>query len=172
MLRYLSMQLRKSRHAEARRVDAQASEIRTGGWEPKLNEHGVPDKSKSRWFSLEITKEMWPRVYAKGDKPLLVIATLEALPVLVSLKAFHENHPSEGGTKVQVMPTWTDNRGIGAAPNKLMTTRYPANALIMEMSAHFKHMRIKALIEWTPRTANKEADSLARFRSSFGGQDR
>ena len=31
----------------------------------------------------------------------------------------------------------------------------------MKMSAYFKHMRIMALIEWIPRAANKEADSLA-----------
>ena len=59
------------------------------------------------------------------------------------------------------MPTWTDNRGNGAALNKLMATRHPTNALIMNMSAYFKHLRIKALIEWIPRVGNKEADSLA-----------
>ena len=63
--------------------------------------------------------------------------------------------------KVQVMPTWTDNRGNGEALTKLMSTRYPLNALLMEMSAYFKHMRINVLIEWTPRTANREADALA-----------
>ena len=112
MLRYLSMQLSESRHCEcaetlrptkwAPRVDAQASDIRTGigEWEPRLNEHGVPDKSRSRWFTLEITKEKWPWIYEKGDKPSLVIATLEALAVLESLKAFHGNRRGEGGTKV------------------------------------------------------------------------
>ena len=59
------------------------------------------------------------------------------------------------------MPTWTDNGGDGAALNKLMTTRYPASALIMEMSDYIKRMRIRALVEWTPRTANREADALA-----------
>ena len=173
MLRYLSMQLSESRHCAcaetlrltkwAPRVDAQASDVRTGigGLEPRLNEHGVPDKSKSRWFALENTKEKWPWIYEKGDKPSLVIATLEALAVLVSLKAFHGNQPGEGRTKVQVLPTWTDNRGNGAALNKLMTIRYPASALIMEMSAYFKRMRIRALVEWTPRTANRESDALA-----------
>ena len=96
----------------------------------------------------------------------MFIATLEALAVLTSLKAFHGNHPSEGGIKVQVLPTWTDNRGNGAALNKLMTTRYSASALTMEMAAHFKRMRIRALVEWTPRTANREADALANGNTS------
>ena len=45
----------------------------------------------------------------------MVIETLEALAVLVSLKAFNGSRRDEGGTKVQVMPTWTDNKGNGAA---------------------------------------------------------
>ena len=40
-------------------------------------------------------------MYEKGDKPSLVIATLEALAVLISLKAFYGNVRGEGGTKVQ-----------------------------------------------------------------------
>ena len=164
VLRYQALQLGESRHCEcaetlrstkwAPRVDAQASDIRTGigGWEPRLNEQGIPHTSKSRWFSLEITKENWPWIYEKGDKPSLVIATLEALAVLISLKAFRGNIRGEGGTKVRVTPTWTDNRGNGAALNKKKTTR---------MSADFKRTRIKALVEWTPGTANREVDALA-----------
>ena len=48
------------------------------------------------------------------------------------------------------MPSWTDNRGNGAALNKPVTTRYPASAFLMVMSAYFKHTRIEALVEWTP----------------------
>ena len=96
-----------------------------------------------------------------GYKPSLVVATLEAFALLVALKAFHGNDPEECEKKVRVLPTWTENRRNGAALNKLMSTRYPLNALFMEMSAYFKHMRIQARIEWTPRTANREVDALA-----------
>ena len=173
MLRYLALQMSENRHCDcaetrsatlwAARVDAQASSGRTGigGWEPRTDERGVIDKSKSRWFSLEITKEKWPWVYYKGDRLALVISTLEALAVLVSLKAFHGNVPRKGSHQVQVLPTGTDNRGNGAALNKKMTTRYPANAFLMEMAAYFKHMRLRALVEWTPRAGNREADALA-----------
>ena len=72
MLRYLALQMSENRHCDcaetrratlwAARVDAQASSGQTGigGWEPRTDERGVIDKSKSRWFSLEITKEKWP----------------------------------------------------------------------------------------------------------------
>ena len=61
---------------------------------------------------------------------------------------------------------WTDNRGNEAALNKLMTTRYPASALLTEMSAYFKRVRIEALVEWTPKSANREADALANGDTS------
>ena len=72
------------------RVDAQASETRTGigGWLPVLNARGVPDLWLSPWFSVEITPEVLPWVYEKGGKPSLIISTLEALAVLVSLKIY------------------------------------------------------------------------------------
>ena len=59
------------------------------------------------------------------------------------------------------MPTWTDNRGNGSALNKMMTTRYPSSAVLMEMAVFMKRHRLKALVEWTPREANREADELA-----------
>ena len=71
VLNNLSTQISRTRHCEcaremsstmrAPRVDAQASDTRNviGGWEPRLDERGVPDKSRSQWFSLQITKERW-----------------------------------------------------------------------------------------------------------------
>ena len=94
-------------------------------------------------------------VYEKSDKPSLLISTLEALAVLFSLMLFfHDVHP-ELRTKVQVAPTWTDNRGNGSALNKLMTSRYPASAVLVEMSALLKQRGLQASVQWAPRTANR-----------------
>ena len=60
-----------------------------------------------------------------------------------------------------MVPTWTDNRGNGSALNKLMTTKYPASAVVMELAAHLKHRRMRANVQWAPRTTNHEADNLA-----------
>ena len=99
ILRYLATQVEECRHSPcasvlrsaetAPRVDAQASETRTGvgGWRPVVDESGVPDPARSPWFSLEVTKEQWPWVFAKSDRPALVISTLESLAVL-ALKCF------------------------------------------------------------------------------------
>ena len=95
-----------------------------------------------------------------------MISTLEALAVLISLKVFFRELPSEGRTSVQVVPTWTGNRGNLSALKKLMTTRYPASAVVMELASHLKKNSPKATVQWAPRTANHEADSLANRDTS------
>ena len=129
ILRHLLIQVERERHFSCAtqmlptdispRVDAQASETRTGngGWLLVLNARGVPDPWLSPWFSVEITPEVLPWVYEKGGKPSLIISTLEALAVLVSLKMFYGEQPASGKKKVTVAPTWTDNRGNGSALN-------------------------------------------------------
>ena len=145
------------------RVDAQASEARTGigRWLPVGNKQGVPDPWLSPWFSAEVTQEVLPWVYVKGGKPSLIISTLEALAVLVSLKMFYGEQPAIGKKKITVAPAWTDNRGTGSAVNKLTTSMFPACAVLMELSACMKRMSMKVAVEWTPRAGNREADQVA-----------
>ena len=78
-------------YMRAIRVDAQASDLRTGtgGWFPTVDASEVPIPARSKWFALEITKEDFPWVYDRGDTPSRVISTLEALGVLLALKLKH-----------------------------------------------------------------------------------
>ena len=145
------------------RVDAQASSTRTGigGWYPARNSKGELDPWCSDWFSLEISKEDFPWIFEKGDKPSLVISTLEALAILISLKLRFGDAPDYDDTKVLIVPSITDNRGNGAVLNKLMTTRFPSSVLLMEMGSYMKARGMRAIVEWAPREFNKEADQLA-----------
>ena len=173
ILRYLSSEILKKRHylCGARyttaecipRVDAQASSTRTGvgGWYPARNSKGELDPWCSDWFSLEISKEDFPWIFEKGDKPSLVISTLEALAILISLKLRFGDGPDPDDTKVLIVPSITDNRGNGAVLNKLMTTCFPSSALLMEMGSYMKARGMRAIVEWAPREFNKEADQLA-----------
>ena len=52
------------------------------------------------WFSLEITREAFPWVYERGNKPALLISTLEALAVLMALKLHHGDDPGRNTTSV------------------------------------------------------------------------
>ena len=111
----------------APRVDAQASEDRTGigGWARELDEEGCPYPWRSRRHSHEITKTEWPWIFERSDKPARVISTIEALAVLMGLKLFHGDEAQDAPTRIQMIPSFTDNRGNGSALNKLMMNKYP-----------------------------------------------
>ena len=98
ILKYLAREVSSRRHYDCGskispagctpRVDAQASDSRTGigGWFPALDEDGRISTWRSSWFSLEITKQDFSWVFEKGDRPSLIISTLEALALVVALK--------------------------------------------------------------------------------------
>ena len=100
-------------------------------------------------------------VFEKGDKPSVIISTLEALAVLLSLELFLGEIPPTCRTKILMTPTKTDNRGKGAALNKLMTTCDPASAVLTELAPFMKKILVKVQVEWSVRTGNTEADALA-----------
>ena len=57
------------------RVDAQAGEERTGvgGWFPtRDDDDGRLNPWLSSWFSLDITREEFPCVFEKGNRPSLL----------------------------------------------------------------------------------------------------
>ena len=64
------------------------------------------------------------------------VRTPEALGVLLAPKLKNGEKPQEH------------------ALNKLMTSRYPASAILMEVSICLKKVGFKALVEWAPREGN------------------
>ena len=122
---------------------------------------GQPDPWLSPRYSLELQRQDWEWVFAESDKPSLIISTLEALAVVIGLKLFFGDRPQPHRTKILVLPTWTANRGNGAALNQLMSTRCTASAVLMELASYLKRMSINALVEWATRQVNREADELA-----------
>ena len=156
-LRHLAAQISECRHYDcsmkmypdqfAPRVDAQASADRTGigGWYPHVDQSGQVNVKLSKWFSLEITRDEWPWVFEKSSKPALIISTLEALAVVVALKVYYGETPRSNRSSIRIVPTTTDNRGNGAALNKLMTTKYPASAVLMELAAYSKKDGIEGI---------------------------
>ena len=99
------------------RVDAQASEQRTGigGWCPEVDVNGKPDTFRSKWFAFEVTMEDFPWICRRDDTPSRVISTLEALGVLVALKLKYGEELPVFRSRITVAQTVTDNGGNGAA---------------------------------------------------------
>ena len=90
--RHYSCDVKEFQARAAPRVDAQASDSRTGigGWLPTVRPDGSIDVWRSYWLSLE------------------------------------------------TVPTWTDNLANGSVLNKLMTPKFPASAVLMDMAAQLK----------------------------------
>ena len=123
----------------------------------------------SSWFSLEISKCDVPWIFEKGDKPTLVISTLEALAILVALKLRFGNVADTEDKRVLIVPSVTDNRGNGAALNKLMSTRFPSSAVLMELATFMKARRLRTIVEWAPREYNRMLMPSTRKKDSHVG---
>ena len=153
-LRFLAAAVERERHSHcaatlvqeerAPRVDAQAADGRTGvgGWLPAEGPDGRPDPSQSYWFSEEIRAQDFPWVF-KRDGTARVIATLEALAMLLAVRAFFPDAQRTRRTKLVVIPSYTDNRGNGALLNKLMSRKYPLSALLMEFGEQLRRSGVR-----------------------------
>ena len=137
-LRFLARSVERERHSQcaatlvqeerAPRVDAQASDERTGvgGWLPAEGPDGRPDPSQSYWFSEEIRAQDFPWVFKRDGKAARVIATLEALAMLLAVRAFFPDAQRTQRTKLVVIPSYTDNRGERCAPEQTDVQQVPA----------------------------------------------
>ena len=56
--------------------------------------------------------------------------------------------------------------------NKLMSTKFPSSAVLMELASFMKHRGMRAVVEWAPRECNREADMLANGDSSLFDPER
>ena len=111
-------------------------------------------------------------MFEKRDRPSLIISTLEALALLDALKIKFGQEPDPNEMRVLIVPSITDNRGNGAALNKLMSTRFPSSAVLMELASFMKHRGMRAIVEWAPRECNREADMLANGDTSLFNPER
>ena len=158
--------------SEAWRVDAKAegNDLGIGGWWPSADSTGVISKAHSPWFAVELTTQSGALGLSdKTVRAFRLIATLEALGLLLALMAFGPGLGREARHQVIQLPAFTDNKGNGYTINKLMTTKFPLCAIIMEMSAQMEAIGARVEVHWTPRERNEEADALSN--GTFEGFD-
>ena len=92
--------------------------------------------------------------------------------MLIALKLKFGQEPDPDDMRVLIVPSITDNRGNGAALNKLMSTRFPSSAVLMELATFMKYRGMRATVEWAPRECNREADMLANGDTSLFDPER
>jgi len=157
--------------SEAIRVDAKAEgETATiGGWLPRRDEAGNIDLARSPWFFVALNDQVAPWAYEKDRKPFRVVASLEALAVLVAVLTLTE--PAAGCSRrgSVMLPLLTDNRGNSFALTRLMSTTYPLCLLVMELAVVLEERGLALTADWAPREWNAEADALTNSR--FEGFD-
>ena len=105
-------------------------------------------------------------MFEKRNRPSLIVSTLEALASLVALKIKFGQEPDPNEMRVLIVPSITDNRDNGAVFNKLMSTRFPSSAVLMELASFM------SIVEWAPRECNREADMLANGDTSLFDPER
>ena len=146
------------------RADAQAEgeDVVVAGWECR----GGVLPGAARWFSIRLTPENSPWIYCRGE-PYRVIAALELFATLFGVIAFMTEGEQGEGSAVITGSASTDNKGNAYAAAKLMTTKFPLNAMVMELSEQLEARGSWLKLDWGPRRQNEEADALTN--EQFGG---
>ncbi len=149
------------RGLEPFRVDASAvgDKIGVGGWWPVRGESGQLETKRSPWFSFELNEGIAPWAYSRGQ-PFRAIAALEAVAVLAALVVF-EPLLQRNADVTYAIPALTDNRGNQSTITRLQSSKFPLNAVLMEVAARSEARRVRLSVSWIPREFNAEADQLA-----------
>ena len=91
--------------------------------------------------------EAFPWVKREG-KAARVIATLEALAMLLAVRSFFPKGQADRRTKLAVIPSYTDNRGNGSLLNKLMSSKDLLSALLLKFSEQLRHSGVRPDVRW------------------------
>jgi hypothetical protein len=139
------------------RSDAKAEGGRAwiGGWCSK----GGSSTRSAAWYSLEVTREWAPWVWAKASDPGRVIAALELLGTIVSIMVFCPMD-SAGMEFEGCLTGATDNQGNMFATQRFLSTKWPLTVLLIELAEQLRARRARLVLNWRRRSENQEADDL------------
>ena len=145
------MKLHPDFRADAR---AEGEDVVIGGW---LSQGGLLP-AQAPWFSVRVTRHAFPWIWCRGE-PGRNIAALELLGTLLCVVLFAGKFT---GSDIAITGL-TDNKGNSQALLKMMTTKFPLSAVLMELAAWIPDIsggRGLSLM-WVPRLQNVEADALS-----------
>ncbi len=143
------------RKGELFRTDASGNEnfVVLGGWETSSTQ----DPKKARWFSLKLSKEEVPWLFARGHAS----RTISAGEMLATLCAVHLfTTPGEPARGLVAMRGLTDNSGNMHIARKLYTSSFPTAAVLMQLTTTLARRSLWLDLAWIPREENKLADEL------------
>ncbi len=82
------------------------------------------------------------------------------LATLLGVMYLTDGLPRKGRWAMTIVGT-TDNRGNSFAVRKLLTTKFPLVAFLMELAAQCQARELELGLLWAPREQNVEADELS-----------
>ena len=147
------------------RTDASATDDHAvlGGWETSTTQ----DPRSARWFALKITKCELPEFF-KGDTAMRTVAAWELLATILAFHVFSTPPDGRERNAVSFIGGATDNQGNPYAVNRLMSTKFPLNVLVMQLAVSLEESQTWLDLQWIPREDNALADALTNLDfSSF-----
>ena len=140
---------------------AELDRIGIGGWLPQRDESGNISIASSTWFAITLNKDNARRAFTREGQPYRVISAPEAFGTLLAIKV---SRPWLEGTKqgALTLKAYTDNKGSTFALNRLTTTKFPLNIVVMEIATILEELGLRLDLKWVPRDLNEEADRLSK----------
>ena len=128
------------------------------------------DPREAKWLTIKVTRKTALWVLSEGE-PFSKIAILELFSTLLWGLALTPPM-KEARNEVLTLSTGTDNLGNTMAVSKLMATKLPLCAAMMQLASTLAVNQWRLKLGWIPRNQNFEADELSnglthRFRSSY-----
>lgn len=151
-------------------ADRLTGSLGIGGWRCA----GGVSMKEARWFSMTLTKADLPWAFSKEEDPQRVIAALEVLGSVLTVKYFTSDPRCDGGRSSR-RPTsaryrisgLTDNKGNEQMTSKMLTTPYPSCAILMELAAQLEGRNLALDLVWSERSSSEEADALSNGDASL-----
>lgn len=136
---------------------------------------GVTNLKDTPWFSLRIDKSQAPWLFEKGHGS----RTIGASEMMSTMVAIHLFCKEEDSLEVQRATTFcsgisgvTDNIGNSYIVKKLMSTKIPMCAILMQMTEVLARKGLWLDLRWTPREDNIYADQLTNEDFSSFSMDK
>ena len=106
-----------------------------------------------------VTEQNSPWITCRGE-PYQVIDSLELLATLYGAMAFWPEGAGKEGKAIFTASSIADHRGNMYVVSKLMTTKFPLCAVLLELAEQLEARHSWLKLEWAPRQQNEEADAL------------
>ena len=107
-------------------------------------------------------------MFSKGHGSRTIAAS-ELLGTLLAVHLFLPENREPCGDAATMCTGLTDNQGNKYIVQKLMTTKLPVSAVLMQLASMLASRGLWLNLEWAPRELNKEADALTN--ENFDGFD-